>query len=202
MDVVYVLTNPAMPGFVKIGVTALADVNGRLSQLYGTGVPFPFDLEFACKVPNGGEVERALHKAFAPYRPNPRREFFHIDPEQAIAILKLLHVADATLEIEAEASPISGEEVQAGKQFKKRRPNLNFHEMNIPSGSVLHFTEGAHTVTIISGRKVLWNGQPSSLTEVTRALLNLPYSVAPGAYWTFQGKVLSAIYNETYLLEE
>jgi hypothetical protein len=202
MDLVYVLTNPAMPGFVKIGMTSMAEVSIRLAQLYTTGVPFPFELAFACKVPNGMVVETALHKAFAPYRPNSKREFFNIDPEQAIAILKLLHVDDATKEIEAIANPISDEEVQAGKQFKKRRPNMNFHEMGITEGSQLHFTDAEQTISVVGPRKVEWNGEACSLTEVTRNLLALPYSVSPGSYWTFEGKLLSTIYNETYLLDE
>ena len=88
LEIVYVLTNPAMPGFVKIGKTAIEDVNQRLSQLYTTGVPFPFELQFACKVRNSDEVEQALHRAFAPNRVNARREFFKIEPDQAIAIVK------------------------------------------------------------------------------------------------------------------
>ena len=40
--IVYVLTNPAMPGIVKIGRTQ-SDLGSRLSQLYSTGVPVPFE---------------------------------------------------------------------------------------------------------------------------------------------------------------
>lgn len=50
VKVVYVLTNPAMPGLVKIGYTTHADANTRIAQLYTTGVPVPFELQFACKV--------------------------------------------------------------------------------------------------------------------------------------------------------
>ena len=39
-DIVYVLTNPAMPGFVKIGYTT--DIQARLKQLHNTSVPVPF----------------------------------------------------------------------------------------------------------------------------------------------------------------
>ena len=42
MGIVYVLTNPAMPGIVKIGKTH-ASLGSRLSQLYSTGVPVPFE---------------------------------------------------------------------------------------------------------------------------------------------------------------
>ena len=198
LQVVYVLTNPAMPGFVKIGKTLLEDVSQRLAQLYTTGVPFPFQLAFACKVPNADEVEKALHRAFAPYRANPKREFFNIDAEQAIAILKLLHVQDATAEIAQLPTSIPAEEVQAGQQYTARRPNLNFTEMGIPVGSVLHFVEGDATVTVSGDKKVLLHGEEMSLTAATRQLLNLEYNVAPGPYWTYDGKLLRHIYDETY----
>ncbi len=198
LQVVYVLTNPAMPGFVKIGKTLIEDINQRLGQLYTTGVPFPFELAFACKVPNADEVERALHRAFAPNRANPRREFFNIEPDQAIAILKLLHVEDATAEIESMQTAIPAEEVEAGKQYKARRPNLNFKEMGIATGSLLHFTESDATVMVSSERKVRLGDDELSLTAATRQLLGLDYSVAPGPYWTYEGKSLRVIYEQTY----
>ena len=76
LSIVYVLTNSAMPGLVKIGYTAQDDANSRIAQLYTTGVPVPFTIEYACKVQNAEEVEKALHVAFGPNRINPRREFF------------------------------------------------------------------------------------------------------------------------------
>lgn len=201
LQVVYVLTNPAMPGFVKIGKTLLEDVSIRLAQLYTTGVPFPFDLVFACKVPNADEVERALHRAFGPYRVNPRREFFNIDPEQAVSILRLLHVEDATREIDAMVSSITEEEVQASRQYKSRRPNMNFIEMGIPVGAVLNFTEGDSTVTVTAPRKISLAGEEMSLTAATRSLLGLDYSVQPAGYWTYEGRNLRDLYNETYVSE-
>ena len=158
LQIVYVLTNPAMPGFVKIGRTFLEDVNVRLTQLYSTSVPFPFELAFACKVLNAAEVEKALHRAFHPNRSNPKREFFNIEPGQAIAILKLLHVEDATIEISKMTIAIPEEELQAGIQYRARRPNLNFSEMRIPVGSVLHFRDSDVIAQVKSDRKVLVNG--------------------------------------------
>ena len=32
----------------------------------------------------------------------------------------------------------------------------------------------------------------------TREILDLDYSVAPGPYWSYQGRVLTEIYDETY----
>lgn len=49
LSIVYVLTNPAMPGLVKIGMTGGSVADERVAQLYTSGVPFPFKLEFACR---------------------------------------------------------------------------------------------------------------------------------------------------------
>jgi hypothetical protein len=198
LSIVYVLTNPAMPGLVKIGSTVSEDASIRLAQLYSTGVPFPFKLEFAAKVPNCEEVERVLHRAFAPNRVNPRREFFLIEPDQAIAILKLLHVEEVTMQVDQSPSSIEPQEISAANEYASRRPNLNFEEMGIPIGSTLIFRDGGEPVTVVGPKKVRLREDEMSLTAATRSLLGLDYSVAPGPYWTFNGRSLRDIYNETY----
>ena len=80
--IVYVLTNPAMPKLVKIGKTGRG-VETRLNDLYTTGVPLPFECAYAARVEDMDKVEKAFHNAFGPYRVNPRREFFEIEPEQS-----------------------------------------------------------------------------------------------------------------------
>jgi T5orf172 domain len=185
LSVVFVLSNPAMPGLVKIGKTQNEDAALRMAQLYTTGVPFPFDVEFVCRVSNPDEVERALHTAFAPNRVNPKREFFQIEAGQAIAILKLLHVTDDTKEFLAPNASIDASETQASAEFRKRRPNLNFEEMGIPIGSALT-SNVTNNVVITSGpKKVRLDGEEMFLTAATRKILDLPYSVAPGPYWRF-----------------
>lgn len=187
-----------MPGLVKIGYTTQDDANSRIAQLYTTGVPVPFELKYACKVQNAEEVEKALHIAFSPHRINPKREFFKIDPEQAIAILKLLHTEDATSEIERQPTTLDQESVIAAEQLKSKRPNMSFLEMGIPIGSELHYVHGTSTVTVSSAKRVRFNGEEVSLTAVTRQLLDIGYSVQPSPYWTYEGKRLKAIYEETY----
>lgn len=198
LKIVYVLTNPAMPGLVKIGYTTQLDANTRISQLYTTGVPFPFDLQFACKVPNAEEVEKALHIAFAPHRVNPKREFFKIDADQAIAILRLLHVEDATQEVEQQPSLLDQQSIAAADQFKARRPNLNFEEMGIPLGAELHSVHSDAVVVVVAPKKVCLGDEEMSLTAATREDLGLEYSVAPGPHWTYEGRLIRDIYDETY----
>lgn len=196
--IVYVLTNPAMPGLVKIGRTDNTDANIRIAQLYTTGVPVPFTLEYACKVSNPDEVERALHIAFGPQRTNPKREFFNIEPEQAIAILRLLNTEDATQEVLGQKSDIDPESAQAAVALKAKRPNMNFAEMGIPEGSVLHSVEDDSTAIVVSPKKVLFQDEEMSLTAATRIVLGIEHSVQPSPYWTYNGRSLRDIYNETY----
>lgn len=95
---VYILTNPAMPGLIKIGKTRLAPAD-RAAQLHTTGVPAGFQVEYACRTPNPEAVEQAMHVAFGPRRVNDRREFFEIEPDQAIAVLALHHQAEPSTTI-------------------------------------------------------------------------------------------------------
>ena len=199
-QIVYVLTNPAMPGLVKIGKTTQIEVDGRMKQLYGTGVPVPFDCAFACQVKNAAEVEKALHFAFGQGRVNPNREFFQIEPERVIAVLKLLKVDDITIQfeqqLEADMEPADKQSAQKLKDSK--RPRMNFHELEIPNGSVLVSRDGQMQVTVVGEKKVNLNGTICSLTAATRKLLGLPddYPLQPSPHWTFNGKIVKAIYEE------
>jgi hypothetical protein len=51
---------------------------------------------------------------------------------------------------------------------------------------------------VVGPRKVKLGDEEMSLTAATRAVLELDYSVAPGPYWTFDGRLLREIYEETY----
>ena len=196
--IIYVLTNPAMPGIVKIGKTA-REIETRLSELYSTGVPVPFECVFAGKVSDIDKVEKAFHLAFAPYRINPKREFFQIEAEQAIAMLELMTTEDVTPALQKEADEVDIESKEASRKLKARRPSYNFLEMGIPIGSILNFTQlPQESVEVANERRVSFKGEIISLTAVTKELLNVNYRIAPGPYWTYQGKVLKDIYNETY----
>ena len=202
-QIVYVLTNPAMPGLVKIGKTTQLEIDARLRQLYGTGVPVPFDCEYACHVRDAGEVERALHLAFGGSRVNPNREFFKIEPERVIAVLRLLKVDDITNRVEASIeSDVSQADKQSAQELKRtRRPRMNFGKLGIPSGSVLCSTENqAVTAVVVDERTVRFEGVECSLTAATRKVLGLPedYPLQPSPYWTFNGKNVKEIYEEVH----
>lgn len=198
LGIIYVLTNPAMPGLVKIGKTTRGSIHVRLSELYSTGVPVPFECAFAGRIADEGKVEKAFHMAFGPYRLNPKREFFEIEPEQAIALLELMVVEDVTPQLQQEADSIEPESQAASRKLKSRRPVQNFLEMGIPLGAELDFGDGEATCRVVSGRRVEYQGEEYSLTALTQKLLGTSVPLQPSPRWSYQGKRLSDIYDETY----
>lgn len=80
---VYVLSNPSMPGIVKIG----RSINGgksRARDLYQTGVPTPFLLEFELLSQDCVYVECAAHDLLSANRVSCGREFFRAELGEAM----------------------------------------------------------------------------------------------------------------------
>ena len=80
---VYVLSNPAMPGLMKVGYTRRT-TRLRTDELSSaTGVPLPFKIEFSQKVAFPDRVEEAVHHTLRTDRINRNREFFKVSAETA-----------------------------------------------------------------------------------------------------------------------
>lgn len=204
--IVYVLTNPAMPGLVKIGMTSRNNIDERMKELYGTGVPVPFECKYACKVKSSDceKIEKALHTAFAPDRINANREFFKIKPEQAMAILELFNREDVTQEITDEIdNDLTTEDKSASEKINSsRRPPLNYFEMGMKKDDLLVFIKDNNIIaSIVDEKKVMYEGEIYSLTALTKKILNIQHAIQPTGYWMFNGKNLRDIYDETYTLE-
>ena len=82
---VYILSNPSMPGLVKIGMSS-ASGHVRAKQLYQTGVPTPFVIEFEVYVEHYQEVENNVHLMLDSFRLSGR-EFFKVEIQHAITSL-------------------------------------------------------------------------------------------------------------------
>ena len=115
-DIVYVLTNPTIPGLVKIGFTT--DLQKRMEDLYNTSVPDKFECVIAWQVltGTGRTLEKDLHITFAPDRRSPSREWFKTDPERVKAFLRNVPGKDVTPN--TEPSP----EAPESKEEKKSNP--------------------------------------------------------------------------------
>ena len=172
--IVYLLTNPVMPGLVKIGMTTREDMDSRMKELYSTGVPVPFECQFACKVKKSdcAKIEKALHTAFAPQRINANREFFRIQVEQAKAILELFHHEDVTVEVSDEIdNDLTDDDKAASAKAVVRRPSLNFYEMGMQKGDVLHWKDDPSiTVTVNSERRVIYQDGEVSISALSAQL--------------------------------
>ena len=197
--IVYLLTNSAMPGLVKIGKTSRDAPTARMAELYTTGVPVPFDCVKAVRVEDEGAVERALHTAFGPYQINSQREFFEIDTIQAAVLLDQWGNEDVTPQVNAENETIDAESRRAAKRLSKKRPNLNFEEMSIPVGSILSAVNSDDKAEVVGPKKVKFREKEMSLTGATKIMLGLDYAVQPTSHWRYQNKLLRDVYNQTYV---
>ena len=182
---VYILSNPSMPNIVKIGVTQDSVENRCKTISKPTGVPTPFEVEYECTVSDCYKIEKALQAAFAPYKVSENREFFKVTATQVIAILQLVQTVNTT------------EEATAGQPETKRNPRFRFAEMNIPVGATLVFVQNEDIkVTVTANNNVLYNGKEQALSVLTRELIG--YIVRPLQYWTYDGRNLLDVYQETY----
>lgn len=86
---IYILSNPSMPGLIKIGFTN-RDVKERVGQLSAaTGVPKPFEIEYYCLTRDVEEVEEKSHRHFSSYR-SKGKEFFSVPVIEAVKVIDSL----------------------------------------------------------------------------------------------------------------
>jgi len=94
---VYVMSNPAMPKMVKVGMTTRT-IEARARELHTTGVPLPFVVEAAIWCDDPLDTETAVHDhlLMCNHRVSESREFFYGDDiiEQAkVALFTEAHLA-------------------------------------------------------------------------------------------------------------
>jgi hypothetical protein len=76
-EYVYCLSNPNyIENLYKIGFTN--NPLKRVEELYSTGVPSDFEIEFIIQTPHGKLLEQIIHNKLKFYRNNSHREFFRI----------------------------------------------------------------------------------------------------------------------------
>jgi DNA-directed RNA polymerase subunit RPC12/RpoP len=80
------MTNPAMPGLVKVGFTT-GTPEERARQLDSTGVPASFVVDYALFVENPSHVEDCAHVKLEKWRVSRGREFFRCSVEVAKEVL-------------------------------------------------------------------------------------------------------------------
>ena len=84
----------------------------------------------------------------------------------------------------------------ASEAYKKRQPNLDFEEMNIPEGSVLTAVGVAAQLKVAGPKTVNFEGEEVSITKATRMVKGISYFVSPSPHWRYNGRFLNDIYEE------
>ncbi|MDA8619853.1 GIY-YIG nuclease family protein [Luminiphilus sp.] len=189
--VVYILSNPAMPGLVKVGKTI--NLQDRMKSLFSTGVPLPFRCVYAKKVRDCSEVERKLHKGLNSHRENANREFFRIAEEEIINFLELVEGEDVT---PREDIFEDKDDERAFEKATKIGQRFNFSLVQIPVGATLTFIrDDAVTCKVISDSRVEFEGDQHSLSSAALIATNRMgfdwKSIAGPLNWKFEGEVLA-----------
>lgn len=89
----YVISSPSLPGLVKLGCTRRLNPTLRVRELSSSSLPEPYHAHCFVFSDDCFELENNIHKYFDKERVNPDREFFRIEPKEAIDVLKeIFHV--------------------------------------------------------------------------------------------------------------
>lgn len=189
-EIVYVLINEAMPGYVKIGLTN-GSLEERIRSLDTTSVPLPFECFYAARVSDCRKVEKLLHDTFLDHRVRSNREFFEISPERVVSAIKLAEIENVT---PGRDFVESEEDQKALNQARSKRAMFNFEMVNVPIGSEIVFVNDENIkarVIALSGQKTIeFNGDITSPSAAAKQVLGYGSNVAGTMYWMYEGETL------------
>ena len=222
MGIVYVATNEGMKEFkngvkiVKIGMTKNNEtLESRFKSLNNSSVPYPFECEYAIDVGDKErEVEKRIHAILDTYRIRKgsyQREFFKINPQDAIDLLSVLEVMDGTFVVnpDEEKTVEDEDDRRIVRERMQKRKNFTFGEAGIPIGSILLFRLGDEiTCEVVDDRKVRFRGKVTSLSRAATIILKdmgaehkRHSAVAGTLYWLYEGRSLDEIRREKSALK-
>jgi hypothetical protein len=113
---IYIMSNPAYPGDLKIGQTR-NDPEERRKDLGSTGVLQDFVLEYRALSEDYLSLEREIHKSLAQYRVRANKEFFSISVPEAIN--KIREIAGDRIESD-KVFYVSPEDLLRAEEEKKK----------------------------------------------------------------------------------
>lgn len=188
---IYIMTNPALGGMVKIGYAA--NVEARRKQLSTTALPYEYEI-YATYETSGNLEDKKLHKMIDNLNPDLRvssnREFFVMSPQEAFDLLETIAIISGTKD------KLKKADLTESEKQKIRRPPVNFAKCGIPVGAELIFIEDPSVVaTVVSERKVQYKDEITSLSAISDRIKG--YSTPGPSLFTYNGKKVSEIAHET-----
>jgi len=211
--VIYILTNPSFPDYVKIGYAD--DIDSRLKKLNQSEcIPFAFRVYATYEV-DARLSDLKIHSIIDKLNPNLRsidnfngqkrvREFYAMSAEDAYSILeaiaeingrsdKLVKVAKTTSEEDDENT---AEDVASVR--KERLAPFTFSMCKIPIGAELEFWSRGNKntgikCTVVDDKHVSYGGAEYSLSALATSLSNAKWPVAGPRYFKYKGEWLNDI---------
>ena len=213
--VIYILTNPSFPDYVKIGYAA--DIEKRLTQLNRSEcMPFAFRVYATYQVDTPLQDKR-LHSIIDRLNPELRaidtfdgktrtKEFYAMTAEDAYSLLESIATLSGTLDqlqrLTPEGHEILDEETakEIQTEVKERRAPFSFLACGIPIGSTICFTEDTSiTATVKDDRHILYHKETTSLSALAQSLNGVDHPIQGTLYFTYNGKRLTDIREELEL---
>ena len=185
--VIYILTNPSFPAYVKIGYAD--NVERRLQELNRSEcIPFSFRVYATYQV-NTRLSDKSVHAIIDKLNPNLRaievekgkkrtREFYAMTAEDAYLILEAIAEIHGCVDKLQKIAPNIAEKIEEREakeietENKARSNNFTFSEWKIPMGATLHYKKDESiTCTVVDERRVEFEGEKMYLTGLARTLL-------------------------------
>ena len=205
---VYILTNESFrEDWVKIGRSS-HPVDVRSKELDNTAVPLPFKIYATIQTIKYVDVERIVHKQIdrlTDLRIRQNREFFNVEPSQALDILLDLATAidDAIVMQYIDDKPtqlyptINNEKPKILKQEQRHqlRKPFEFAMVGLKDGDMITFAPLNIQVKVNGKNKVEFEGRLWSLSAFTGTYLPIEKQNNSGAYqgpkyFTYNNKTL------------
>lgn len=203
--VIYILTNPSFPEYVKIGYAD--NLEKRMEQLNRSeSIPFAFRA-YAIYEVTSRLTDLSLHDLIDKLNPELRsidnfdgkerkREFYAMSPEEAYNLLeciaKISGTEDRLKKMQPEGHEILDEETAAEVAKEAKRGPFRFSKYDIPAGSVLKYiNDPSIEVTVVDDRHVSYKGVTTSVSAVAQELLEADYTVQGTVYFTYEGERLT-----------
>ena len=205
--VIYILTNPSFPDYVKIGYAH--NIETRLKQLNRSEtIPFAFRV-YAVYAVESELTDKELHKLIDKLNPDLRtienfdgkervKEFYAMSAEDAYGLLECIAKISGTLDRLQRLTP-EGHEIldeQIAKEVREtvRRGPVRFSACNIPIGSQIEFIEDSSVkATVVDDRRIEYNGETTSVSALAQKLKGFDHAVQGTLWFTYQGERLTDI---------
>ena len=207
--VIYILTNPSFPEYVKIGYAD--DMDRRLQQLNRSEcIPYAFRVYATYEV-NSRLSDLKIHSIIDKLNPNLRaienfngkhrvREFYAMSPEDAYSILEAIaeiHGRADKLKLiamdeEQKQAEETAQEIDA--EHKERLAPFRFSMCSIAAGEEIEYCNNSEIkCKVVDDRQVEYQGKKYSLSALAQILTGSKWPVAGPRYFKYKGELLNDI---------